>query len=461
MTSVALTLFLAGAAVRPVHTYSIVARDPTTGQIGVAVQSHWFSVGSMVPWAEAGVGAVATQSFVDPSYGPLGLALMKAGRSAPEALAALLAGDSGRDVRQVGLVDALGRVATHTGALDIPEAGGQSGKGYVVQANLMEKKTVWPAMARAYEAASGDLAPRMLAALDAALKADIVAPLRTHHAIDVPGMPTASLLLMPAWRAGHRIGVKLVTVYPGNRDRNERAVAAVYALFDALDGRPLALFDGEELTARRTAGASAYAAARLARADARHLVMVGAGRLARGLIEAHRLVRPIDRVSLWSRTTAHAETAAAEMADAGLPVRARRDLEAAVREADIVSCATLATAPIVRGAWLAPGTHVDLVGAFKAHMRETDDAAMQRADLIVVDDRGAALAEGGDVVQAVRSGAITESKIVAELRDFARGAHPGRARNDQVTVFKSVGFALEDLAAAEAVYDAARTGTRK
>ena len=190
---------------------------------------------------------------------------------------------------------------------------------------------------------------RMLAALDAALKADVVAPLRAQHAIDVPGLPTASLLLMPAWRTGRRIGVKLVTVFPGNRERNQRAVAAVYALFDARDGQVLALFDGEELTARRTAGASAYAAARLARTGARHLVMVGAGRLARGLIEAHRFVRPIDRVSLWSRTTAHAEAAAAEMADAGLPVRACSDLEAAVRTADIVSCATLATAPIVRG----------------------------------------------------------------------------------------------------------------
>jgi alanine dehydrogenase len=295
---------------------------------------------------------------------------------------------------------------------------------------------------------------RMLAALDAALKGDVMAPLRTQHAIDVPDMPAASLLLMPAWRAGHRIGVKLVTVFPGNRERNQRAVAAVYALFDARDGRVLALFDGEELTARRTAGASAYAAVRLARADAHHLVMLGAGRLARGLIEAHRFVRPIDRVSLWSRTKAHAETVAAAMADAGLPVRACGDLEAAVRSADIVCCATLATAPIVRGAWLAPGTHLDLVGAFKAHMRETDDDAMQRADLIVVDDRGAALAEGGDIVQAVRSGAIAESKIVAELRDFARGAHAGRRDGDQVTVFKSVGFALEDLAAAEAVYDA-------
>jgi alanine dehydrogenase len=296
--------------------------------------------------------------------------------------------------------------------------------------------------------------PRLLAALDAALAADVAAPLRTNHAIDVPGMPAASLLLMPAWRTGRRIGVKLVTVFPGNRERGERAVAALYVLFDARDGRVLALLDGEELTARRTAGASAYAAARLARADARHLVMVGAGGAARALVEAHCVVRPIERVSLWSRTAVHAEAAAARMADAGLPVRACRDLEAAVRSADIVSCATLATAPLVHGAWLAPGAHLDLVGAFKAHMRETDDAAMQRADLIVVDERTAALAEGGDVVQALASGAIPATKIAAELRDFARGAHPGRTSDAQVTVFKSVGFALEDLAAAEAVYDA-------
>ena len=297
--------------------------------------------------------------------------------------------------------------------------------------------------------------PRMLSALDAALKSTVEAPLRANHAIEVSGQPSASLLLMPAWRVGQRIGVKLVTVFPGNRERNERAVAAVYALFDARDGKLLALFDGEELTARRTAAASAYAANKLARMDARHLVMVGAGRQARGLIEAHMSIRPIDRVSLWSRTAARAETAAAAMAGDGLPVRACQNLEAAVRDADIVSCATLATAPIVQGAWLKSGTHVDLVGAFKAHMRETDDAAMQRADLIVVDDRKAALAEGGDVVQAIASGAISQASIAAELRDFARGAHSGRTRDDQVTVFKSVGFALEDLAAAEAVFDAA------
>ncbi|MCG6926238.1 MAG: DUF1028 domain-containing protein [Acidobacteria bacterium] len=168
MTTLILSLLLQAAPVRPVATYSIVARDPQTGQMGVAVQSHWFSVGSMVSWAEAGVGAVATQSFVDPAYGPLGLDLMRAGKSAPEALRALLVTDAQQEVRQVGMVDAKGGLATHTGDMCIPEAGGQTGDNYAVQANLMHRETVWPAMARAFEQATGDLAERMLAALDAA-----------------------------------------------------------------------------------------------------------------------------------------------------------------------------------------------------------------------------------------------------------------------------------------------------
>lgn len=296
--------------------------------------------------------------------------------------------------------------------------------------------------------------PRMLAALDEALRGEVHAPLRINHAVDAPGQPTGSLLLMPAWRTGRHIGVKLVTVFPGNASRGERSVAAVYVLFDANTGEPVATLDGEELTARRTAGASAYAAGRLARRDAHRLLMVGAGRQCRGLIDAHRHVRPIDQVAIWSRTHAHAERTAEACAQAGIPARAVADLEAAVAGADIVSCATLSTSPLVLGRWLAPGAHVDLVGAYQRHMRETDDAAMQRADLIVVDDRQAALAEGGDVVQAIASGAIDARKVVAELRDFARGTHPGRTRDDQVTVFKSVGFALEDLAAAEAVVSA-------
>jgi uncharacterized Ntn-hydrolase superfamily protein len=153
---------------RPVHTFSIVARDPVTGELGVAVQSHWFNVGAMVPWAEAGVGAIATQSFVDPSYGKLGLDLMRAGKSAPDALKALLAGDSASDVRQVAMIDAEGRVAAHTGAKDIPAAGHITGQNFSVQANLMLNEKIWPAMAQAFENTKGDLAERMLAALDAA-----------------------------------------------------------------------------------------------------------------------------------------------------------------------------------------------------------------------------------------------------------------------------------------------------
>jgi uncharacterized Ntn-hydrolase superfamily protein len=153
---------------RPVHTYSIVARDPNTGELGVAVQSHWFSVGPIVAWAEAGVGAVATQSFVDPSYGKNGLDLMRAGKSAPDTLKELLAKDEGREVRQIAMIDAQGRVDAWTGKNDIQAAGHIVGTNFSVQANLMLNDKVWPAMARAFENTKGDLAERMLAALDAA-----------------------------------------------------------------------------------------------------------------------------------------------------------------------------------------------------------------------------------------------------------------------------------------------------
>jgi len=153
---------------RPVHTFSIVARDPATGELGVAVQSHWFSVGSIVTWAEAGVGAVATQSFVDPSYGKNGLELMRAGKSAPDTLKELLEKDEGREVRQVAMIDAQGRVDAWTGKNDIQAAGHIVGNNFSAQANLMLNDKVWPAMARAFENTKGDLAERMLAALDAA-----------------------------------------------------------------------------------------------------------------------------------------------------------------------------------------------------------------------------------------------------------------------------------------------------
>ncbi len=180
------------STVRPVHTYSIVARDPATGQIGVAVQSHWFSVGSVVPWAEADVGAIATQSFVDPTYGKLGLDLMRAGRSAPDALKALLAGDDGRNVRQVAMIDAHGQVLAHTGAKNVQAAGHLVGTSYSVQANLMLNERVWPAMARAFESAKGDLADRMLAALEAAQK----------EGGDIRGQQSAALIVVSAQATG-------------------------------------------------------------------------------------------------------------------------------------------------------------------------------------------------------------------------------------------------------------------
>jgi len=177
---------------RPAHTFSIVARDPATGEIGVAVQSHWFSVGTVVTWAEAGVGAVATQSFVDPSYGPLGLELMRAGRSAPETLRALLAADNGRDVRQVAMIDAQSRVAAHTGSKCIAAAGHQVGANFSVQANLMDRPTVWPAMARAFENATGDLTDRLLAALDAAQR----------EGGDIRGKQSAAILVVSGKSTG-------------------------------------------------------------------------------------------------------------------------------------------------------------------------------------------------------------------------------------------------------------------
>jgi len=174
------------------HTFSIVARDPVTGDFGVAVQSHWFQVGSSVPWAEAGVGAVATQSFVKVDYGPSGLKLMKEGKSAQEALDLLLSQDPEKDVRQVAFVDAQGRVAAWTGPKCIAAAGHQTGTGYSVQANLMDKPTVWPAMARAFETAKGDLADRLLAALGAA----------QAEGGDIRGRQSAALLVVRGKPAG-------------------------------------------------------------------------------------------------------------------------------------------------------------------------------------------------------------------------------------------------------------------
>ncbi|MCG6858260.1 MAG: ornithine cyclodeaminase family protein [Salaquimonas sp.] len=295
----------------------------------------------------------------------------------------------------------------------------------------------------------------LVEALRAMFAADCEMPVRHHHTVQVPGEPDATLLLMPAWQTRAFMGVKVATVFPGNAARGKAAVNAAYVLMSAANGEMLAMIDGGELTARRTAAASALASDYLARKDAGHLLVVGTGRLALNLVEAHAAVRPIRWVTIWGRSREKAEAVAERAAAAGFEAEAADDLEAAVRVADIVSCATLSSDPLVKGAWLKEGAHLDLVGAFTPTMRESDDEAMRRAS-VFVDTRAGATKEAGDIVLAMQSGALKESDIVAELAELTRGRHKGRASDSEITVFKSVGAALEDLAGAVLAYE---TGT--
>lgn len=285
-------------------------------------------------------------------------------------------------------------------------------------------------------------------ALEAAFRGDAVAPDRSHHTIEVPGSPDATLLLMPAWRPGGAVGVKIATIFPGNSARGLPSVAASYLLLDAASGEPRAILEGAELTARRTAAASALASRYLSRRDATSLLMVGTGRLAPQLIAAHATVRSIERVLAWGRRAEAVAALCEQFGDASFEISAATDLREAVRQSDIVSCATLATEPLIRGDWLAPGQHLDLVGAFRPDMREADDVALSRSR-VYVDTRGGALSEAGEIVQGLAGGVIDEAAIVGDLFDLARGACAGRRSADEITLFKSVGTALEDLAAAE------------
>lgn len=282
-------------------------------------------------------------------------------------------------------------------------------------------------------------------------------PAKHEHFIKVPGAPDAKLLLMPAWvPGGGPIAVKVASVFPGNAERGVPAVNAAVLLMDGTTGALLALIDGGEVTARRTAASSALAADYLARKDSAHLVVLGTGRLGGGnLIEAHAAVRPIRRVTVWGRSPEKAAAVAARWQGNGLDVSATRDLATAVGEADIVSTATLSREPVLKGDWLRPGTHVDLVGNFAPNAREADDAALRRATVFV--DTRSALKTGGDLVMAMASGALQASDIAADLYDLTRGVHPGRRDPEEITLFKSVGAAIEDLAAARLVYEQGMT----
>lgn len=315
------------------------------------------------------------------------------------------------------------------------------------------------------DAALDDLA--LIDRLDGLFRAGCEMPTRHHHPIKEPLGPhsaDAMLLLMPAWTRGPsgRIGVKVVTVFPDNGKRSLPSIYGQYLLLDGTTGATLALLDGTMLTKRRTACASGLASRYLSRTDATRLLMIGTGALAPELIRVHAKVRPIREVAIWGRTPAHAESLAENLAQSlpktlGRPiaVRAITDRRAAVAQADIISCATLSKAPLVEGEWLREGQHLDLVGAYTPQMRETDDKAVWRAR-VYVDTRSGALKEGGDIVQPLANGTIEEDDVIGDLFELTRGQQTGRLPGDvtSITLFKSVGAALEDLAAAELAVEA-------
>jgi ornithine cyclodeaminase len=288
----------------------------------------------------------------------------------------------------------------------------------------------------------------LIDALERAFRSEFHSPARQHYTVGASAQGDDLLLTMPAWQTGRCIGIKLATVFPGNSRHGQPAVHAIYALFSGVDGSLIATLDGTELTRRRTAAASALAARFLARPEASRLLVVGTGALAAHIIETYTSARPITMVRIWGRTLRYAQAVAGSFADRSIGIEAIDDLEAGVRWADIVSCATLATAPLVRGAWLRPGQHLDLIGSFTPEMREVDDEALARSR-IYVDTRGGALTESGELVQALSSGLLTAADIYGDLAELTRGTVSGRDSAEQITLFKSVGCAIEDLAAAE------------
>jgi ornithine cyclodeaminase len=281
---------------------------------------------------------------------------------------------------------------------------------------------------------------------DAFTAGDSEAPLRHAHALGAGG----TLLLMPAW-SPMALGVKLVTVMPEAAQRGAGTVQASYLLLDRTTGQPRALIDGEALTLRRTAAASALAAQLLARPDAQRLLVVGTGRLAPWMAQAHVALRPdLTHVDVWGRSADAAEVVVETLREEGIDAEVALDLRHAVEQADVITCATTAREPLLHGAWLKPGAHVDLVGAFRRDMREADDAAVLRAR-VFVDTHAGALAEAGDLTQPIERGVIAREHVRGELAQLLRGEVDGRLHGDDVTLFKSVGTALEDLAAAALV----------
>ncbi|HDZ39855.1 MAG TPA: ornithine cyclodeaminase family protein [Marinobacter sp.] len=292
--------------------------------------------------------------------------------------------------------------------------------------------------------------PALIERIADTFRQGVEAPPRHHHAMHRPD-GEATMLIMPAWETAGYIGMKMVNVFPQNANAGLPAISGLYILCEGQHGTPLACIDGAALTSRRTAAASALAARELSLHDASSLLMVGTGKLAPMLIEAHAAVRPIRKVRIWGRNPDKAAALAERFRDR-FDCESVTDLEIAVPEADIISCATLSTEPLIRGEWLQPGSHLDLVGAFRPTMRETDGQCLIRSE-VFVDTYAGAKGEAGDLLQAIREGAFSETDVRADLAELLRGSKPGRTNPQAITLFKSVGASLEDLAAAIEVWE--------
>lgn len=287
---------------------------------------------------------------------------------------------------------------------------------------------------------------RLIEAIDDGFKASATCPLRHHHHMRTEGGPDDVILLMPAWRDEGWGGIKVVNVHPGNSEKGLPAISSTYLLFDRETGQHKLILDGGELTSRRTAAASALAAKKLARPDSRRLLVVGAGRVGSNIPHAYLSVLPIEEIEVWDRYAANAERLVADLKAQGLAASQATDLQEAVGRADVISCATLAREPILMGDWLKPGQHVDLIGSFTPEMREADDTAIRRARVFI--DTEHAKVESGDIRLPLEAGVIGESDILGTMTDLCRGACAGRGSDDEITLFKGVGIATEDLSAA-------------
>jgi len=264
----------------------------------------------------------------------------------------------------------------------------------------------------------------------------------------LPNGESNNWLILPAWQFGRNFGAKLVSVFPGNAAKGKEVILGIYALFDGKTGEPLAVIDGAALTVRKTAANSALAATYLARDDTRRMAMVGAGAMAPHLIMAHCAVRPIREVKVWNRTPQRARRLAADLKIEGVQIEASENLEAAVRWADLISCATMATKPVIKGTWLKPGTHLDLVGSYRPDMRESDDDAVKRAKRHYIDTRITTIGVSGDIADPINAGLIDPAALI-DTGQLARGEKPGRVSPDEITFFKSGGGGHEDLGTAQ------------